>query len=151
MIDTFSVNLMEREDASADPNTMTDFWLKNPEAWQASRVGAISPRTAMMRFAKWLNDLDARPIFVGYPATYDFMWIYDYFFRYLGKCPFGFSGLDIKSVVSAVMDVPFHKVGKRMMKPEWFDPSSKHTHVAVDDAIEQGRLWMNVLKEYQNN
>jgi hypothetical protein len=29
--------------------------------------------------------------------------------------------------------------------PEWFDPVP-HTHVALDDAIEQGQLFCNMLK-----
>jgi hypothetical protein len=31
------------------------------------------------------------------------------------------------------------------MPSEWFDPVS-HTHVALDDAIEQGQLFCNMLK-----
>jgi len=31
------------------------------------------------------------------------------------------------------------------MPAEWFDPVP-HTHVALDDAIEQGRLFCNMLK-----
>ena len=31
------------------------------------------------------------------------------------------------------------------MPPDWFD-AVPHTHVAIDDAIEQGRLFCNMLK-----
>jgi hypothetical protein len=34
------------------------------------------------------------------------------------------------------------------MPARWFDPVP-HTHVALDDAIGQGRLFCNMLKELQ--
>jgi hypothetical protein len=33
------------------------------------------------------------------------------------------------------------------MPKHWF-PKDKHTHIAVDDAIEQGKLFCNILKEH---
>jgi len=35
---------------------------------------------------------------------------------------------------------------KRNMPSHWFD-KSPHTHVAIDDAIEQGKLFCNMLAE----
>ena len=36
---------------------------------------------------------------------------------------------------------------KRNMPKRWFDKKSKHTHKALDDAIEQGILFCNIWKE----
>lgn len=44
----------------------------------------------------------------------------------------------------AVLKSAFRETVKRNMLKEWFD-SFKHTHVAVDDAIEQGTLFCNML------
>lgn len=38
---------------------------------------------------------------------------------------------------------------KKNMPKRWFDPLP-HTHVALDDAIEQGALFCNMLAEAKN-
>lgn len=38
---------------------------------------------------------------------------------------------------------------ERYMPKRWF-PVTKHTHVALDDALEQGELFINILKEARN-
>ena len=45
----------------------------------------------------------------------------------------------------ALLRKPYRACGKQSMPPEWFDPVP-HTHVALDDAIEQGQLFCNMLK-----
>ena len=142
--DTFHINLLPREDAVPDPDTM-EWWSKYPNALKAATIGAVEPLEAMQKFRDWL--LGPRPVFVGYPATYDFMWVYDYFIRYLGECPFGFSGLDIKTLAMTVMDVPYPQAVKRRMPREWFRGTGKHSHLAVQDAVEQAMLFAAIMKE----
>jgi hypothetical protein len=95
----------------------------------------------------WVNSFGGKVVCVGYPATFDFLFIYWYtvFFRF--ESPFSFSALDIKSYVSAVLKKPYRESTKRNMPNRWF-PKQKHTHVAVDDAVEQGALFMNILLEH---
>lgn len=45
----------------------------------------------------------------------------------------------------AMMRKPYRACGKKSMPAEWFDPII-HTHVALDDAIEQGSLFCNMLR-----
>ena len=45
----------------------------------------------------------------------------------------------------AQMRKPYGMRGKRSMSAEWLDPVS-HTHLALDDAIEQGRLFCRMLR-----
>ena len=45
----------------------------------------------------------------------------------------------------ALLRKPYRACGKQSMPPEWFD-HVPHTHVALDDAIEQGQLFCNMLK-----
>ena len=84
---------------------------------------------------------------VGYPATFDFMFVYHYMIFFGCESPFSFSALDIKSYVSAVLKKPFRDSTKRNMPSRWF-PEHKHTHVAVEDAVEQGALFMNIYLEH---
>ena len=39
---------------------------------------------------------------------------------------------------------PYRQCVKKNMPKRWF-PATKHTHVAVDDATEQGEMFMNIL------
>lgn len=143
---TFSANLVQLEGASPDPVTMREFWDKNPEAWAACRKDPEDPAEVMRRYVAWVNKLPARPVFVGYPATFDFMFVYWYIRRFGLESPFSFSALDIKTYAMAVLKRPFRDTTKKHMPKRWF-PKAPHTHVAVDDAIEQGELFMNILRE----
>ena len=48
----------------------------------------------------------------------------------------------------AVLGVPYREATKRNMPRRWFT-RSPHTHVALDDAIEQGQLFCNILREHR--
>jgi len=56
--------------------------------------------------------------------------------------------LDIKSYAMAVLKCGYRDSTKRNMPQQWFD-TFPHTHVALDDAIEQGALFCNMLKDNQ--
>lgn len=142
---TFFANLETLPGAAPDPDTQA-FWEKNPEAWAACRKDTLAPETAMQSYLDWLERLPGKPVFVGYPASYDFLFVYWYLIRFTGKSPFSFSALDIKSYAMAVLKLPYREAVKRNMPPRWF-PESPHTHVALEDAIEQGHLFMSMLRE----
>ena len=44
----------------------------------------------------------------------------------------------------ALLNKDYRESIKRNMPKQWFGPS-KHRHIALDDAIEQGELFMNML------
>jgi hypothetical protein len=85
-------------------------------------------------------------VFVGHPAGFDFLFVYWYLIRFAGRSPYGFSALDIKSYAMAVMRKPYRRSVKRNMPRSWFDPIP-HTHIALDDALGQGALFCNILRE----
>ena len=83
---------------------------------------------------------------MGYPAAYDFMFVYWYLIKFVGESPFSHSALDIKTFAMAVLGVDYRDSTKKRMPRRWFEPMP-HTHVALDDAIEQGALFCNMLAE----
>jgi len=133
------------EGASGAPDTMA-WWNTQPEAWKACREDLISPQIAMKRYVSWLKKLTGKPVFVGYPAGFDFLFIYWYLIRFAGESPFSFSALDIKTYVMALLKLSYRESTKRNMPSRWFS-KSPHTHVAIDDAIEQGELFCKMLQE----
>ena len=145
LVGTFSVNLEPLPDAAGHPDTLA-WWAKHPEAWQASRRDLSAPEEAMADYLGWLDALPAIPVFVGYPAAFDFMFVYWYLMRFAGRSPFSFSALDIKTMAMVMLGQDYRRTTKRNMPKRWFD-EPPHSHVALDDAIEQGLLFCNMLAE----
>jgi hypothetical protein len=148
LVSTFSANLETLPGAAPDPRTMT-WWETQPEAWEACRQDLQSPEMAMENYLAWLQVLPGKPVFVGYPAAFDFMFVCWYLIRFTGENPFSHSALDIKTYAMAMLGGEFLETVKRTMPQHWFD-DHPHTHKALDDAIEQGALFCNMLRENQN-
>ncbi|MGO1072602.1 hypothetical protein [Lysobacter sp. CA199] len=144
-IATFSANLCELDGAAGHPDTLA-WWAGQPEAWQAARAGARPAAEVMPEYLAWLKALPGKPVFVAYPAGFDFSFVYWYLIRFAGQSPFSHSALDMKTLAMAVLGLPYRDTSKRAMPRHWFgdDP---HTHVALDDAIEQGRLFCAMLAQ----
>ncbi|HMO18758.1 MAG TPA: 3'-5' exoribonuclease [Oligoflexia bacterium] len=145
LIGTFSANLEKLQDAKEDPTTM-EWWRTQPEAWDVCRKDLQEPESAMKNYLIWLKNLPGIPVFVGYPAAYDFMFVYWYLIRFSGESPFSHSALDIKTYAMAMLKKGYRNSTKKNMPKRWFD-NFKHTHKALDDAIEQGALFCNMLQE----
>jgi hypothetical protein len=145
LISTFSANLETLPGAAAHPKT-AKWWATQPEAWAACRKDLESPAVAMTRYVEWIKSLQGRPVFVAYPAGFDFLFVYWYLMYFVGESPFSHSALDMKSFAMAVLKKDYRESTKRNMPKGWFD-KLPHTHVALDDAVEQGALFCNMLKE----
>lgn len=145
LIATYSANLDTLPGATGNPGTMR-WWAGQPEAWAAARKDARPPEVVMPDYAQWLEALPGSCVFVAYPAGFDFMFVYWYLMRYAGRSPFGFSAIDVKTLAMALMRSDYRRCTKSHMPRHWFDPLP-HTHVALDDAIEQGAMFCNMLVE----
>ncbi len=145
LLSTFSANLETPPGSAPDPKT-AQWWATQPRAWAACRRDLQPPEVAMRQYVSWLNALPGKPVFVGYPASYDFLFVYWYLMRFAGESPFSFSALDIKTYAMAMLGTDYRQSTRRRMPKHWSD-SHPHTHIALDDAIEQGALFCNMLAE----
>lgn len=143
LLATFEANLTLLPGATADPKTM-EWWQGQQEAWAACRTNPREPTIVMPEYVAWLKSLPGKPVFVAYPAAYDFMFVYWYLIRFAGESPFSHSALDIKSYAMALLGREYRESVKRNMPANWFD-NMPHTHVALDDAKGQGMLFCNML------
>lgn len=146
VMSTFERNIELLEGAAPDKDTM-DWWQKQPEAWAECRKELKPIGDAMKDYVAWVEDLPGTPVFVAYPAGYDFMFMYWYMIKFVGSSPFSFSAIDVKTFAMCVLKRDFRKTTKAIMPPRWFDKRFKHTHKALDDAMEQGLLFINMLKD----
>jgi hypothetical protein len=145
LVGTFSANLETLAGAVADPKTM-QWWEQQPDAWAACRRNLETPEIAMPRYVAWIKSLPGKPVFVGYPAGFDFLFVYWYLIRFASESPFSFSALDIKTYAMAMLKKDYRKSTKSGMPKRWFD-QHPHTHIALNDALGQGALFCNMLAE----
>jgi hypothetical protein len=145
LIGTFSANL-ELLDGAAPHPVQEAWWKTQPEAWAACRKDLQKPAAALLAYVDWVEALPGKPVFVAMPAGFDFTFMFWYMMRFAGRCPFSWSALDIKTLAFAMTGLPYRKCIKPRLPKRWFD-DHPHTHVALDDAIEQGALFCNMLAE----
>ena len=108
-----------------------------------------SPQQAMEEAFDWVRDIAGAgsPVFVAYPLSFDWTWIYWYFVRFSRKgSPFGYSRcFDIKTAVSVKTGLTIAGSGRGRL-PSEFLPETAHTHHALDDAIEQAEIFANIFE-----
>lgn len=108
------------------------------------------PGAAMTEAAAWVRavggELDAAPVFVAYPLSFDWMWMYWYFVRYAATgSPFGHSRcLDMKTMYAVKSGAVMSRSTKRYM-PKHLLSKRPHTHNALDDAVEQAELCQRLM------
>lgn len=149
LLGTFERNLETLDGAKQHPDTM-QWWETQPEAWEACRKNLTHPEDAMKDFTEWVHKLEAesgaKAVFLAYPAGFDFTFVYWYLVKFVGYSVFSFSSLDIKSYAMALLKTPFRETVKRNFPKRW-KTKKRHNHVALQDAIGQGELFINILKE----
>lgn len=155
-ISTYSATLetiqgSEWPECKPSQSTM-EWWKTQPVAWEACRKNIRSPKIVMPEFLSWCRRLQQRGnlVIIGYPVAFDMMFVYWYTMVFGGlkdgeRCPFGFQGLDIKTLAAEKLGLPYREATKKNMPKKWFEGAPMHTHEALDDAIGQGVLFVNMV------
>lgn len=128
-----------------------------PEALEVSgldldelRATGVDPMVAIEAFARWVEGVTPdgmRPLMVGLNVPFDWMFIAEYFDRYLGRNPFGHSALDLKALSMGVDGVGWSETS-------WAHLSARHglgaplAHSAVQDATDQAAIVRALLVEH---
>jgi len=69
----------------------------------------------MKNYLDWVKALPGTPVFVAYPAGFDFMFVYWYLVRFTGESPFSHSAVDVKTYAMALLNKPYRRSGKAAM------------------------------------
>jgi DNA polymerase III epsilon subunit-like protein len=103
----------------------------------------VDPAEAMARFDAWISNVvpeGAVPVFVGFNAAFDWMFVCDYFERFLGRNPFGHSAIDIKSYYLGMAGGTWAQTSLRFLSPRYLD-GRPLSHNALGDAQDQAALF----------
>ena len=122
----------DREDFTAEALSISGLDL------EALKMTGLPAGEAMQSFADWVGKItppETRPVFVALNAPFDWMFVNDYFHRYLGFNPFGHSALDIKAYFMGQTGV------------DWGQTSMAHLTAHF---LEEHRLTHNALRDAQN-
>lgn len=108
-----------------------------------------NPSEVMTAAKKWIEDQaeGKRPVLVAYPLSFDWTWLYWYFVRFAtGGSPFEHSRCyDLKTAFAVKAKVPICQAGRSRV-PNHLRGAHRHTHHALDDAIEQAELFTNIFE-----
>jgi ribonuclease T len=109
----------------------------------------VEPAVALERFEAWLAEVvpeGHRPVFVAFNAPFDWMFIEDYFRRFLGRNPFGYSALDMKAYYMGMAGVAWARTSMRYLSPRYLG-GRQLSHNALGDARDQAQLFRAMLAE----
>jgi ribonuclease T len=112
-------------------------------------VEGVEPAVAMQQFATWLKTCvpqGQHPLFVAFNAPFDWMFVNDYFRRYLGYNPFGYSALDIKSYFMGLDGVTWDQTSMRNVSQRYLE-GHRLSHHALQDALDQAEIFEKMLAE----
>ena len=147
-IGKFSANLETLPDGTTDDRTMA-WWKTQPEAWKRVRERARDPKTVMEEFHVFSLGKGprraGRPVMVTYPAAFDAMWVIWYLHAFTSGDPFRRRCIDLKTMAMQLLGGGYAAAAKRNMPANWFS-GRPHSHVAVQDAIEQGELFVSIVE-----
>jgi len=153
-LSAFSVNLQVTDGMRWDSDTLA-FWNKQSDAaWLAVTRNPEYPYIAVHSFEEWLRKLmdtyNTKLTFVCWPTIYDMPFVQYYWRKYyvLGEVDNPvklYHVIDIKTMAMLALDCDYNAASKARMPREWFPPDfTEHTHVAVEDAREQGYMFFQI-------
>lgn len=111
-------------------------------------ITGLSPELAMTQASEWVRRIagGGDPVFVAYPLSFDWTWMYWYFVQYsrVGS-PFGYSRcFDIKTAIALALGRTVGSVGRKRI-PSVLKSNTPHTHHALDDAVSQAEIFANIF------
>lgn len=115
----------------------------------ALQASGLPPEEAMASFEQWVQQVTppgVNPVFVGFNAPFDWMFVADTFHRTLGRNPFGHAALDIKALFMGMSGSTWAQTTKRTLSPRYLD--GRHlSHNALSDALDQAEIFEKIMAE----
>ena len=115
------------------------------------RKEGLDPQAALARLADWVRDHNRpspdRPVFVGHNAVFDWSYVAYYYAHWGMPNPFGYKGLDTKSLAMGVLGVSWNDTSKEQLERRLALPPQDPvlTHRADYDSRYQAEILVALL------
>ncbi len=84
------------------------------------RSEGLEPRAALERISSWVSarnrGSEDRPCFVGHNAVFDWSYVAYYYAHFAMPNPFGYKGLDTKSLAMGRLGIPWNATSKEVLE-----------------------------------
>lgn len=112
----------------------------------------IAAKDAMAQFEAWVLETcgDRIPLFVAFNAAFDWMFVNDYFLRYLGRNPFGHAALDMKALFMGLQHVSWGETSYLAVSSHYGLPQAL-SHNALKDAQQGAEVFTAMLANIKEN
>jgi len=105
-----------------------------------NRPYSVSPIEAMKRFENFILQAQGQPIFISDNNGFDWQFVNYYFWRYIGRNPFGFSSMNLGQLYKGLRQ-DIRQSFRHLRK-------TKHTHKAIDDALGNTEALLQIHKDF---
>jgi DNA polymerase III epsilon subunit-like protein len=113
----------------------------------------IAPAEAMEKFESWIKQVTPEgevPLFLAFNAPFDWMFVCDYFHRFLGRNPFGHAAVDIKAFALGICQMTWDDTSIRNLSLKYLG-NREFTHHALRDALDQAEIFNKLMAEKCNS
>lgn len=124
-----------------------------PEALKVSGLSMTSlarkgkePEAVMRDLEAWVlkSTAEAQPVMVAFNAAFDWSFVNWYFLHFEIENPFGIGPVDIKSYYMGLSGASWEDSRSSAIRDP-YGSRGRHTHNALDDAIEQASMFARML------
>lgn len=138
----------EQAGKTRDKRCWDEFWARNMDVWNYIEQHKQPVTSVMRQFAEWYASLQAKYTglrFVMKPASYDWQWVNALYDEYgpSDKPALPFSNVCLSTLLSHVRETHPKLSGNELNRLTKC-PDFEHTHMADDDAHEQGYRYLRL-------
>lgn len=153
LIDTFYFNVVPQIHRKPEKKCMQAFWMKHPEMWALVNRDAKPASFVMKKLSDWLYSHSKTHVitWVASPSNFDWMFLKCVYeeFGPKRKYELGFYCHDLTSLARAYRFM--HNIYDKAKFLKQFERRGLRLHHALDDAIRQGYMYMQIRVMIKNH